>query len=154
MTIICLCKEVIKSINELTYKGIEMENLNSAAELKVGDKVYMYMYDSIDGSGLFNESSFYVHREREVVSVDLGVYTVSDGTAIDKVRLSEGGYGTVLNKPIINIKVEDADVGNNVTYLLNIDKHLTAEEFKELLRYDVQRKLSAVKAFNTNCIKD
>lgn len=132
-----------------------MENLNNTPKLKIGDKVYMYMYDSIDGSGNLSENSFYMHRERKVISVESGGYIVgSNGVSEDKVWVVSDGYGTVLNKPLIFIKVGDADVGNNVTYLLNTNKYLTAEEFKEKLCNDVKHKLSTVKAFNTNCIKD
>ena len=102
----------------------------------VGTKVNMYMFDFIDGTGVFQKYKFSLEKAASVI-LNNGSKIVLDDEGYTSISLVEG-MGVMLEKPCIHIRVGDTLFGNTFNVLLYSTKDLTSEDFVDIIKSKFQ----------------
>lgn len=102
----------------------------------VGTKVNMYMFDFIDGSGIFQKHKVSLEKAANVI-LNNGSKIVLDDEGYTSISLVEG-MGVMLEKPCIHIRVGDTLFGNTFNVLLYSTKELTSEDFVDIIKSKFQ----------------
>lgn len=102
----------------------------------VGTKVNMYMFDFIDGSGVFQKYKVSLVKAANVI-LNNGSKIVLDDEGYTSISLVEG-MGVMLEKPCVHIRVGDTLFGNTFNALLYSTKELTSEDFVDIIKSKFQ----------------
>ena len=102
----------------------------------VGTKVYMYMFDFIDGSGVFQKHKTSLKKASNVI-LNNGSKIVLDDEGYTSISLVDS-MGVMLEKPCLHIRVGDTLFGNTLNVLLYSTKELTSEDFVDIIESKFQ----------------
>ena len=136
--------------NQLNSKGKTMSN--NSVKLPIGTTVHRFLYDFVDGSGMFKESKTFTKISAKVV-LNNGKKVVLDDDSYTSLYIVDG-MGLEVGEPCISMRVCDSTYGNSFTFLLYTSEDLTVEDISSIIVEGLQKKFNAWGDFYLNNIAE
>ena len=136
--------------NQLNSKGKTMSN--NSVKLPIGTTVHRFLYDFVDGSGMFKESKTFTKTSAKVV-LNNGKKVVLDDDSYTSLYIVDG-MGLEVGEPCINMRVCDSTYGNSFTFLLYTSEDLTVEDISSIIVEGLMKKFNAWGDFYLNNIAE
>lgn len=120
----------------------------------IGKKINCYIVDYADGMG----SNRFGQVERKSQSQHEVVYENNDNFVIDNESLTTvgklKGYGAVLNKPIVSLRVADEYWGNTLYFLLYTDEEYSNKDIAKIIKDNIKVKSNDILALDLSFITE
>lgn len=111
----------------------------------LGDKVYFYFFDLVDGTGSGVRSDMMCeYKELEVV-YENEMSVILNTPELSKVSKPEvEGMGTAINRPFVHLRISDSYWGNTVSFLFYSTTKYSPKDLKEILRSEISKKTGGI----------